>query len=256
MINPIDYLRSMLDALTSGYNRQDTRNARHGLPMGTNIGRLFSTFAWGLQIVHEQTDKILLWDKLDNAQGSVLDRYGANFGVARNGANDILYRLLIKVKMIALLSGGDIGTVLNAAAALFDVPVAKVELKEIFPAKISIHVDETLLTDEIREAAAIIARLMKRIIAAGVGFDVSLDSFREFPTTAYFLSGAYVDTGIKTDIVTRPRFFNNPQYLGGAAFIVSDITAQPQARNRIITGAHYFNSAVYEYAELTASSAN
>jgi hypothetical protein len=173
----------MLDELTSGYSRKDIRNVRHGLPMETNIGRLFSTFAWGLQFTHEQADKILLWDNLGNAKGAVLDRYGANFGVTRNGANDTLYRLLIKVKMIALLSGGDIDTVLNAAAALFDVPVESVGLKELFPAKIAIHLDETLLTDEIRNAATTIAQLMKRILAAGVGLAFCV--YTEFTVTDY-----------------------------------------------------------------------
>lgn len=53
-----------------------------------------------------------VWDDLDNAKGAVLDRYGANFGVDRGGATDTVYRLLIKVKMIALMSGGDIDTII------------------------------------------------------------------------------------------------------------------------------------------------
>lgn len=256
MSNPVEYLRTMLDALTSGYTRKDLRNAKNGLPLETNIGRLFATLAWGLQFVHEQTDKILLWDNLDNAQGAVLDRYGANFGVQRNGADDVFYRLLIKVKMISMLSGGDIDTMQNAAAALFDVPVENVELKEIFPAKISIHIDETLLSDEIKEISDLIVQLLKRILAAGVGFDVTLDTSREFESYLYILSGAFLEADVKADIVTRPRVFTDPLYLGGAAFIVSEITAQPNSRDRFISRPHYFNSAVYEYAELTIPSAN
>ena len=101
------YLHTMLDMLTGAYNRDDVRNAYSSLPLETNIGRLFNTLAWGLELIHDQSDKILLWDDLDNAQGAVLDRYGENFGVARDGAPDAFYRLLIKVKMISLLSGGD-----------------------------------------------------------------------------------------------------------------------------------------------------
>ena len=252
----IDYLKTMLEALTSGYSRIDTRNAKHGLPLETNIGRLFATFAWGLQLIDEQSNKILEWDDIDKARGSVLDRYGANFGVQREGADDAYYRLLIKVKMISMLSGGDIDTVLNAAAALFDIPVESVDLVEIFPAKIAIHVDETLLSEEVRQAAAIIVQLMKRILAAGVGFDASFDSDREFDTTAYFMTAAYIDTDIKADIVTRPRIFTNPLYFGSAAFVVSEITASPQPSNRTISREQFFNSAVYEYAEIVAPSAN
>jgi len=130
------YLRIMLDMLTSGYAREDLRNVTHSLPMETNIGRLFSTFSFGLDIIHEQADRILLWDDIDNARGAGLDRYGLNFGVQRNGATDAFYRLLIKVKMISLLSGGDIDTVIDATASLFNIDPAFVDLKEVFPAKV------------------------------------------------------------------------------------------------------------------------
>lgn len=63
------YLHTMLDMLTGAYNRDDVRNAYSSLPLETNIGRLFNTLAWGLELVHDQSDKILLWDDLDNAQG-------------------------------------------------------------------------------------------------------------------------------------------------------------------------------------------
>ena len=58
---------------------------------------------------------------------------GANFGVARGGADDTFYRLLIKIKMIALLSGGDIDTIISAAASLFNVDVSEIEVRELFP---------------------------------------------------------------------------------------------------------------------------
>lgn len=107
------YLSQMLEYLTGAYNRRDIRNDKHSLPMETNIGKLFGTFAWGLELIHEHSDRMLLWDDIDNAQGAVLDRYGANFGVSRGGANDAFYRLLIKVKMISMLSGGDIDTIIK-----------------------------------------------------------------------------------------------------------------------------------------------
>ena len=44
------YLSQMLDQLTSAYAREDIRNDRKGLPLETNIGRLFETLAWGLEI--------------------------------------------------------------------------------------------------------------------------------------------------------------------------------------------------------------
>ena len=132
-----EYLTEMLYALTSAYTRKDYDNHKRGLAIETNIGKLFSIFAWGLDSVQEQAELIKLWDDLDCAKGSVLDRYGANFGVERFGATDAFYRLTIKVKLLSQLSGGDINTVLNAAAELFEIPVEKIMLDEVFPAKIS-----------------------------------------------------------------------------------------------------------------------
>lgn len=180
------HLSQMLEYLTGAYTREDIRNEKHGFAPTTNIGKLFGTLAWGLEIIHENADRIRLWDDLDNAQGKVLDRYGYNFGVRRDGADDTFYRLLIKVKMIAMLSGGDIDTIITAAANLFDVRMDQVDLEELFPAKIWIYVDEDILDAERREAAPLIAQLMKRIAAGGVGTRVFLRSYRKGDTRSYY----------------------------------------------------------------------
>ena len=172
------HLSQMLEFLTGAYAREDIRNERHGLPPETNIGKLFGTLAWGLEIIHESADRIRLWDDIDNARGSVLDRYGANFGVKRSGTKDAFYRLLIKVKMISLLSGGDIDTIITATANLFDVDASQVELREVFPSKIWLYVDEIILDAERLEAAPLIAELMKRIAVAGVGTRVFLRAYK------------------------------------------------------------------------------
>lgn len=179
------YLSQMLEYLTGAYARQDIRNDRHSLPLETNIGRLFGTLAWGLEIIHEHGERLKLWDDIDNAKGDVLDRYGANFGVARGGADDTFYRLLIKVKMIALLSGGDINTIITSAASLFNVDASDIEVQELFPAKIWIYVDEDILDAERLEAAPLIAELMKRIAAAGVGTRVFLRTYQSGRATSY-----------------------------------------------------------------------
>ena len=173
----------MLDMLTSGYARADVRNARKNLPMATNIGKLFQTFAFGLDVIIEQSELIRLWDDLDNAQGVVLDRYGANFGVRRDGASDAYFRLMIRVKMVSLLSGGDINTVINAVSALFNVPVDTVELHEVFPAKIHVYVYEHLLDAVTFSMWHTIAAMIKRIIAAGVGYQLFLRTNHIYTST-------------------------------------------------------------------------
>ena len=167
-------MEKMLDMLTSAYNRRDLQNVRRGRDLETNIGRLLAIFAWGLDMIQDNADRIRLWDDLENAEGAVLDRYGANFGVSREGTTDQFYRLLIRVKMMAQLSGGDMDTVIQAAAQLFNLPEADIVLKEIFPAKVWIDMNGNLLDEEHREAAPLIIRMMKRIIAAGIGILIAI----------------------------------------------------------------------------------
>ena len=64
------YLTQMLDFLTSAYAREDIRNARHSLSPETYIGKLFGTLAWGMELIHDSGDRMVLWDNLDNAQCS------------------------------------------------------------------------------------------------------------------------------------------------------------------------------------------
>ena len=159
----------MLYALTSAYSRKDYDNHKQGLPLETNIGKLFSLFAWGLDIVDENADLVKQWDDLEQAKGAVLDRYGANWGVQRFSENDALYRLAIRVKILSQLSGGDTDTVIKAAAELLGVEYADIGFKDVFPAKIALYVDWLLLTQERQELIEPIAWSIKRILAAGVG---------------------------------------------------------------------------------------
>ena len=168
------YLGKMLTLLTGAYNRRDIKNAAAGRPMETNIGRLFSLLADGLEMVHTTTETVRLWDDLDNAEGAVLDRYGANFGVARGEASDPLYRILIRVKMIAQVSGGDGDTVIRAASELLGIGLTDIALEDVYPAKIRIFVDMSLLSEERLRIIKQISRAIKRILAAGVGMQMGL----------------------------------------------------------------------------------
>ena len=174
------YLLKMLELLTGAYNRQDIQNIKHGRKLETNIGRLFSLLAWGFEIIQENADMVRLWDDLENAEGAVLDRYGANFGVARGAASDALYRILIRVKMIAQLSGGDGDTVIRAAGELLGVEFSEILLEDIYPAKVALYVDQSLLPKERLELIEQIAYAIKRILAAGVGLRLYLRTYRTY----------------------------------------------------------------------------
>lgn len=162
----------MLSLLTGGYNKTDERNAEKQLPLETKIGKFFSTFAWGLEAVRDNADLIRLWSDLDNAKGKVLDRKGANFGVARGGASDEFYRLMIRTKLLAQISGGDIETIIAAVAGLYEIDPVNVELYEVFPAKVQIALMESDLPPNLDELRDLIGILTKRLLGQGVGLDM------------------------------------------------------------------------------------
>lgn len=169
-----DYLSEMLYALTSAYSRKDYDNCQQGLPMETNIGKLFSIFAWGLNFVEEELETIRLWINIDNALGSTLDRYGANYGVRRVSSDEDFYRLAIKTKIMSQLSGGDINTVLQTVSSLLGVEPSYIQLEEIYPAKIKVYVDQELISPERLKLVDGINSSIKRILAAGIGAQLYL----------------------------------------------------------------------------------
>lgn len=102
---------------------------------------------------------------IDKATGITLDLIGGNVGQYRQGEDDDLYRLLIKTRIIANLSNGDIPTINNVLSAV---------LKEVF-----IGVQEAWHGDGYNEPASIKLKLSKdasqlpfelidRVRAAGV----------------------------------------------------------------------------------------
>ncbi len=175
-----NYLSEMLYALTSAYTRKDYSNCQTEAPLETNIGKLFSILAWGLDLVQEQSARMKLQDNIDNASGTALDRYGANYGVKRIGPDDRYYRLAIKVKVMAQLSGGDINTVVWAAASLLEVETPDILLEEVFPAKIALYVDQSILSSECLDMIMPIAYAIKRILAAGIGMRLYLRTYRTY----------------------------------------------------------------------------
>lgn len=181
----MNFVTQMLEMLTSAYTREDLINIPKGKPPKTNIGRLHSVLGWGFDLVKENTERVKLWDDLDQAQGKVLDRYGNNYGVKRGAASDSIYRIMIKVKIISMLSAGNLDTIINAAAVLFNVDPEDVDIDEVFPAKVYLYIDEDKLDMEHKAVADIIAALMRRIKAAGVGMRIFYRTYHSSSAQVY-----------------------------------------------------------------------
>lgn len=225
------YLSEMLYALTSAYTRRDYDNCGRGILPETKIGKLFSVFAWGLDAVQEQAELVRLWDDIDHACGSVLDRYGANFGVKRVSRDDRFYRLAIKVKMMAQLSGGDADTVIRAAGALLDVELEEVLLEDVFPAKIALYVDMELISPDRLELIEPVARAIKRILAAGVGMRLYLRTYRTYRDRIDVLHGAYIPVTVTAAPVGQDREAFRPVLLAQGALHRPELTAaEPETR--------------------------
>lgn len=222
-----DFLHLMLDMLTGAYNREDVRNNARGHPLETNIGKLFAIFAWGLEMTYAQVEKVQDWTDIDNAQGVVLDRFGANYGVARDGLPDDFYRLLIKVKRIAQLSGGDIETVIAAAATLLDVELTDIGLEEVFPAKVYVSVDEALLSAQTQNVIDAVAAMLHRIVAAGVGFRLILRSYREYRERLVLNTGLVVVKEVLLEPVSLPRSLSGEVRPNTSMYQQAEITLQP-----------------------------
>lgn len=228
-----DFLAEMLYALTSAYTRKDYEKRQRGSPLETNIGKLFSILAWGLDTVQEQTELIRLWDNIDNARGSVLDRYGANFGVQRYGTDDSYYRLTIKVKVLSQLSGGDTDTVIQAAGALLDVDFSEVEFEDVFPAKIALYVDLEILSQDRRDLIEPIAYAIKRILAAGVSMRLYLRTYRTYRSDLTLLQCGYANAQVSVIPVAQDRESISEWTVNYGGFAEATFAPPPFSTNRI-----------------------
>lgn len=188
----MSFAQEMMDMLTSAYDRRDIKRLKNDKAPETNVGKLFTLIGYGFDIIRENTERVRLWDDIDKAQGKSLDRYGGNYGVYRGEAQDDLYRIMIKVKILSMLSAGQLDTIINAAAILFGVDIKEVKAKEVYPAKIWLYIDLDKLEESRLRLAETIAGLMKRIKAAGVGMRIFLVTYHSGEEILYTGAGAAV----------------------------------------------------------------
>ena len=69
--------------------------------------------------------------------------------------------------MLAQLSGGDGDTVIRAAGELLGVQFSDIELQDVYPAKVALYVDQSLLSEERLALIDQIAVALKRMWFAG-----------------------------------------------------------------------------------------
>ncbi len=168
------FTEQMLEMLTSAYDRADIFRLKNSSPPQTNIGKLLSVVGYGFDIIREHTEKVRLWDDIDEAEGKSLDRYGGNYGVYRGETSDAVFRVMIKVKILSMLSAGQMDTIIRAASILFGVPSTEIRAEEVFPAKLYLYINIEEIREERLEVLWAIASLMRHIKAAGIGLRIIL----------------------------------------------------------------------------------
>lgn len=222
----MSFAKDMMEMLTSAYDRSDIPRMRRQEAPQTNIGKLFGLLGYGFDIVREHTERVRLWDDIDQAQGKTLDRYGGNYGVYRGEAPDEIYRVMIKVKILAMLSAGQLDTIINAAAILFDVESNEVRTEEVFPAKIYLYIDEDKVAQERVQIADTIASLMLRIKAAGIGMRIFFVTYHTGQEVLYAGIAAGVLPHIHAPAVYNGGTYNSQRILYATAPTLINVKAK------------------------------
>ena len=153
--------------------------------LDSNIGKLFRLFGERNQALEDTYTLIASWRDIDKAKGHTLDRIGETFGVSRQGTSDSFYRLMIKVKITALLSGGDVDTIIEATSVLFSIPMDQIEVRELYPAKCQVIIREEDLLPEYRQYEYQVVSIIRRIISAGIGKEVLFRILHETSSPLY-----------------------------------------------------------------------
>ncbi len=136
----------MLNRLTDNYNKD----------INSNVGKLFKIVEDEINEIKEFFLNIKKARNIDEATGYILNLAGKNVNQLRLNENDDLYRQLIKTKMIANLSKGDIETLNEVASVL---------IGEGFKG-----IQETWNLPEYNEPAGLVVKMRNNII--GLPFDV------------------------------------------------------------------------------------
>jgi len=88
------------------------KNKLIGYLQKPNIKKLFSVISGEFDDIEETLNQMALWRDIDEAEGAQLDKLGSEIaGEYRNGLDDYRYRRMIKVRIAANLSKGDMPTI-------------------------------------------------------------------------------------------------------------------------------------------------
>lgn len=113
-------IEDLLEKLPSNYYKETDGN----------LANLLSVVLEEINEIEQAQNKVITNKKINEATGYSLDRIGKNVGQTRGGLDDESYRILIKAKIRANLSAGDINSLIEYIATILQVDRTEVEIKE------------------------------------------------------------------------------------------------------------------------------
>ena len=135
--------------------------------------------------------------------------------------------------MLAQLSGGDGDTVIRAAGELLGVQFSDIELQDVYPAKVALYVDQSLLSEERLALIDQIAVALKRILTAGVGLRLYLRTYRTYRYDLNIGYGAMVNVVRWLPPVSQDRSSRADFKIGHGGFTEADFYPPIVGKDRL-----------------------
>ena len=133
----------------------------------------------------------------------------------------------------AQLSGGDGDTVIRAAGELLGVQFSDIELQDVYPAKVALYVDQSLLSEERLALIDQIAVALKRILTAGVGLRLYLRTYRTYRYDLNIGHGAMVNVVRWLPPVSQDRSSRADFKIGHGGFTEADFYPPIVGKDRL-----------------------
>lgn len=195
-------LQRFIDRLTSNYDKTE----------GGAVYKLAELTVYHIQENEDTLQTIEDWGDIDQAEGSTLDMHGADVGQKRGQTSDIMYKVLIRSKILRNLSDGSINTIIDFISFILQCDVSEIQVKELWtegkPATLHIEAPVAPISNtglSIKQFGT----LINLVVAGGVRAEVLFEGTFEFGSV-----------GEATD--TAKGFANTAQTQGGTLGITFD----------------------------------
>lgn len=126
--------------------------------MSNRIERYLDALCAPVQVTEEGLTQLLRERGVDTAEGAQLDAVGAKVGQARGGMADEEFRIFIRARISANKSNGSINDILRVIGLVLNDDDAALRLEPQPPAAFTLHVEETVVDDDVADVAAVFLR--------------------------------------------------------------------------------------------------